>query len=159
MFGTSSAIVWDTYPRPESLIAVKKKSNKKVRKNTVVPGKDYLESFEHYYDTKINEVVDSSKVPASEDDELLPTIFYEDGSYRVRMPENGEKFEPQELRQLISAKRIKVIPHGSDAYLVIDLDGDQKMVNVKGSIILNAINNSGDIVGGTCIFVPAHMMP
>lgn len=159
MYATSSAIVWDTYPRPESLVSVKKKSKKRVRKNAVVPGKDYLESFEHYYDTKIDEVVDPAKVPASEDDELLPTIFYEDGSFRVRMPENGEYFEPQELRQLISAKRIKVIPHGSDAYLIVDLDGDEKMVNVKGSIILNAINNTGEVVGGTCIFVPAHMMP
>jgi len=166
MYAVSSAIVWDTYPEPESLISVKKnKSNKKaknkVNKANVVPGKDYLESFEHYYSIKLHEVVQPGKVEPSDlnEDELEPVIFYFDGSTRIKYPENLENFEPQELRQLIGAKRIKVQPYGPEGYLIIDIDGDKKPINVKGSIMLNAVTNTGEIVGGNCMLVPAHLMP
>ena len=163
MYAASSAIVWDTYPRPESLISVKKKSKKKVKdkvnKANVVPGKDYLESFEHYYSVKLHEVVQPGKVEPSDLDELEPVIFYFDGSTRVKYPENQEYFEAQELRQLINAKRIKAQPFGPEAYLIIDIDGDEKPINVKASIMLNAVSNTGDVVGGNCMLVPAHLMP
>jgi len=170
MYAVSSAIVWDTYPEPESLISVKKnKSNKKaknkVNKANVVPGKDYLESFEHYYSVKLHEVVQPGKF--EHEDELEPVIFYFDGSTRIKYPENLENFEPQELRQLIGAKRIKVVDFIQDGahyrttsgYLIIDIDGDKKPINVKGSIMLNAVTNTGEIVGGNCMLVPAHLMP
>lgn len=159
MYATSSAIVWDTYPRPESLITVKKKSKKKYRKNTVVPGKDYLESFSHYYDSKIDEVVQPGAVQPSDEEQLEPVVFYVDGSSRTVYPSNEDIFEPQELRQLIGAKRVKVYAYGPDAYLIIDLDGDEKPVNVKGTILLNAISKTGELVGGNCMLVPAHLMP
>lgn len=163
MYAASSAIVWDTYPEPESLISVKKKSKKKikdkVKKANVVPGKDYLESFAHYYSVKLDEVVQPGKVEPSDLEELETVIFYSDGSTRVKYPDNQQAFEPQELRQLIGAKRIKVQPFGVDAYLIIDIDGDEKPINVKGSILFNSVNNSGEIVGGNCMLVPAHLMP
>lgn len=157
MYAASSAIVWDTYPKPESLVTVKKKKRK--GKGSVVPGKDYLESFEHYYETRISEVVQPNKVPASQEEPLEPVIFYTDNSTRVKYPENGEYFEPQELRELIGAKRVKVVPYGPEGYLIIDLDGDTKHVNVKGSILLNSANKTGEVVGGNCMLVPADMMP
>lgn len=159
MYATSSAIVWDTYPRPESLIAVKKKSKKKYRKISKEVGKDYLESFKHYYDSKIDEVVQPGAVEPSSEEQLEPVVFYVDGSSRIVYPQNEDIFEPQELRQLIGAKRVKVHAYGPDAYLVVDLDGDEKPVNVKGTILLNAIEKTGNLVGGNCMLVPAHLMP
>ena len=158
MYAASSAVVWDMYPRSEKLVTVKKSKNKSKKKSNVA-NKDYLESFRYYYENNINEVVQPNKVPASQPEPLEPVIFYTDSSTRIKYPENGEYFEPQELRQLVQAKRVKVVPYGPEGYLIIDLDGDTKPINVKGCILLNSVNNTGEIVGGNCMLVPADMMP
>ena len=158
MYATSSAIVWDTYPEPENSEIEPIKIKKKKRRNKVVAKESNLISFSDYYDSNINEVVDPSKVASSSDDSV-PIIFYEDNSYRVKEPENGQYFVINEIKKLINAKNTNSVVINSDYILVYDADGDSKMVNVKGTIILNSVNNTGELVGGTCIMVPISMLP
>ena len=158
MYATSSAIVWDTYPEPENSEIEPIKIKKKKRRNKVVAKESNLITFSDYYDSNINEVVDPSKVVSSSDDSV-PIIFYEDNSFRVKEPENGQYFDINEIKKLIGAKNTKSVVINNEYILVYDADSDSKMVNVKGTIILNSVNNTGELVGGTCIMVPISMLP